>query len=85
MWLPSGSLACDTCPEVYPGRGARGSTAMAARAKGWHIYEGAAADGETELIKHLCPPCVGTPRSPLRKPPPALPGDDLLPLFSEAA
>lgn len=84
MWLHSGALGCDTCPEVYPDRGARGSTAMGARAKGWHIYEGLAADGETELCSHLCPPCVGTPRSALKKTE-SLPQDALLPLFSEAA
>lgn len=85
MWLPKGSLGCDTCDDIYPDRGARGSTVTAARSKGWHIYEGVAADGETELSNHLCPKCVGTPRSPLKKAPERLAGDALLPLFSEAA
>lgn len=83
MWLPNGSLSCDTCPTSYPSRGARGSTLMAARAKGWHIYEGPSETGE-ELVVHLCPPCVGTPRSMLPKVQ-RLAGDALLPLFSEAA
>ena len=83
MWLRSGSLQCDTCPTTYTSRGQKGTTATAARSKGWHIYEGLAADGETRLDKHICPPCIGSPRSPLKPAPTHL--EPQMPLFSDAA
>ena len=83
MWLRSGSLGCDTCEVSYPSRGMRGTTATAARSKGWHIYEGVAADDVTPLVKHLCPRCVNSPRPNLKNAPPIL--ENQMPLFSDAA
>lgn len=88
MWLPRKGggfdLQCDTSPDIYQDRGRKGSTLMAARAAGWHVYEGLASDGVTQMSSHLCPPCVGTNRSMPKKVAP-LGEDQLLPLFSEAA
>lgn len=85
MWLRSDNLGCDGdgCESMYPSRGARGTTLTGARAKGWHIYDGIAADGQTPLSNHLCPRCVNSPRKDL-KPAPA-PLDGQMALFSDAA
>lgn len=83
MWLPGDDLGCDTCDKIVYNMGARGTTLTKARARGWHVYEGPSAGG-TKLSSHLCPGCVGTPRSlpPAAKP---MTHDQLIPLFSEAA
>lgn len=84
MWLPSDDLGCDTCDATVYNMGARGTTLTKARVRGWHVYEGPSADGSRTLSTHLCPKCVGSPRSPLVKRD-KLDDDVLLPLFSEAA
>jgi hypothetical protein len=84
MWLPNDDLLCDTCENCVYNQGARGSTLMRARARGWHVYDGPSADGSQTISSHLCPECVGSPRKGPQKREP-MKDDIFLPLFSEAA
>lgn len=62
MWLKNGDLSCDTCGIVYEYDGPRIVVSNAARSKGWHLFQGASLTGK-QIDSHLCPECVGTPRS----------------------
>lgn len=67
MWLKNGNLACNTCDLRFLCEGPRVVVLNAARAKGWHLFEGESLTGK-DLESHLCPTCVGTSRTPKAKP-----------------
>lgn len=73
-WLKNGAIKCNTCAEKYDFDGPRVLARTAARAKGWHIYEGATIGG-VQQVTHLCPACVGTNRSKLPAAPVRLDAD----------
>ena len=68
MWLPSGNLACDTCPAKFDWNIGASQEAVinAARTRGWHLFTGASLTGK-DLEQHLCPACVGTNRGSVPK------------------
>lgn len=62
-------LICDTCPSRFADKGNPQRTDEMARARGWHIYRGPSiVDSARNMVKVLCPECVGTPRSRIEKP-----------------
>ena len=79
MWsivLDEESLVCDGCLVVFASIGPRETVSNAARARGWHLYEGPSLTS-MEIVSHLCPACVQTPRSKL-PPVTRLDGDEAL-------
>jgi hypothetical protein len=62
MWLKNGDLACDTCGSKYSYDGPRVIVLNAARAKGWHLFQGKSLTGKP-MDTHICPECMGTNRS----------------------
>jgi hypothetical protein len=70
-------LHCDnyaTCQMTVRRLDTDQATDNAARAKGWHIWEGQTMGGHQQR-KVICPKCMGSNRSRLPIPPPRLPGD----------
>lgn len=68
VWLRNGDLQCDTCDQVFESLGPRVAHIDAARAKGWHVFRGSSVTGK-DLDTALCPNCIGTNRSAVKKPP----------------
>lgn len=62
MWLKTGDLACDTCDQQFLNPGPRVVVLNAARAKGWHLFQGESLTGKP-IDTHVCPVCIGTSRS----------------------
>jgi len=62
MWLRNGDLACDTCAVKFSYDGPRVIVLNAARAKGWHLFQGESLTGKP-IDTHVCPDCIGTSRS----------------------
>jgi hypothetical protein len=62
MWLKNGDLACNTCDQSFPYDGPRVVVLNAARAKGWHLFQGESLTGKP-IDTHICPSCIGTNRS----------------------
>lgn len=70
------NLYCDnyaTCNEMVVDRGGASETRLAARAKGWHIFDGL-TQGGVEHHAVLGPQCVGSRRRSLDPAPPHQPG-----------
>lgn len=67
MWKADGSLQCDTCDQVLDRPGPRVVVVDAARARGWHIFQGESLTGK-DLDSALCPRCVGSNRAARSKP-----------------
>lgn len=65
-WLDGGILSCDTCGTTlsYPVNTV--ALEQMARAKGWHCWSGRSMT-DKDIDVALCPECVGTPRTKLRK------------------
>jgi hypothetical protein len=64
------SLFCDNfsrCRRLYIGRGSPEKTRAAARARGWHFYEGPNFDGSRQLSVSLCSECAQADRRALPK------------------
>jgi hypothetical protein len=78
MWLKTGDLACDTCDQTYSYPGPRVVVLNAARAKGWHLFQGESLTGKA-IDTHVCPICIGTSRSVVKSK--GRPLDEDFPLF----
>jgi hypothetical protein len=65
MWLPTGDLSCDSCPVALEYPGPRVIVLNAARAKGWHVFQGESLTGKP-IDTHVCPTCMGTNRSVIK-------------------
>ncbi len=78
MWLKSGDLACDTCALEFLLPGPRVVVLNAARAKGWHLFQGFSLTGK-EIDRHVCSDCMGTNRSSVKSK--GQPLDEDVPLF----
>lgn len=74
-WEKDGNLKCTGCKLVFEFPGPRVEVMNAARAHGWHCYEGSSFTGNP-LVVHLCETCIGTNRTKLAKTE-ALPQDTL--------
>lgn len=72
--MKNGDLACDTCPNILEFPGPHVIVVQAARAHGWHVFEGPSLTGKS-ISSFLCEDCVGTARSKLPKAPPKLEDD----------
>lgn len=61
MWTASGDLVCDmeSCAALQFDLGSKHKTLNAARARGWHLFDGVTMGGK-DLVQHLCEDCVGT-------------------------
>jgi hypothetical protein len=62
MWLKTGDLACDTCDQQLVCAGPRVIVLNAARAKGWHVFQGESLTGKP-IDTHVCPACIGNNRA----------------------
>lgn len=80
MWLKTGDLACDTdtCDQRFLYSGPRVVVLNAARAKGWHLFQGESLTGKP-IDTHVCPSCIGTSRSAVKSKGQSL--DEDVPLF----
>lgn len=65
MWLPGGDLQCSTCGATFRWAAPRVLVLDAARAHGWHTYEGPSLSGKP-LESHLCKDCVDAVRKQLQ-------------------
>lgn len=64
------SVFCDNydqCGGLYLGRGNLDKTKQAARARGWHFFEGKNMLGSKTLDVSLCPACTQSERRALPK------------------
>jgi Zn finger protein HypA/HybF involved in hydrogenase expression len=77
MWLASGDLRCDDCPVVLEYPGPHIIVLNAARAKGWHLFQGKSLTGK-EMNTHVCPECMGTNRSVVKSKAVPMDGDAAL-------
>ena len=75
MWLKTGDLGCDTCDAILEYPGPRRIVLNAARAHGWHCFQGKDLGGR-EINTHVCSVCIGTNRSTLKSV--AMPNEDVL-------
>jgi hypothetical protein len=67
----------EPCPFTYIARDSREQTMIAARAHGWHLFEGVDQAGRA-LVSHLCPRCLKVPKAELPPAPPRLAEDQPL-------
>jgi hypothetical protein len=65
-WEKDGNLKCGGCRLIFDFPGPRVEVLRAARAHGWHCYEGPSLTG-LDLASHLCETCIGSARTRLPK------------------